>query len=60
MKLIKFNSFIIQENFLNVYFNTFWSKNELKTDQKLLEIHSKSLILTLFNKFLMCFEMFKK
>jgi len=48
------------KDFLNPYFNTFLIENEYKTSQKLVKTHSKPSILTLFNKFLIGFEKFKK
>jgi len=48
------------KNFLKLYFNTFLTKKRAKTGQKLLKIHSKPSILTLFNKFSTGFERFKK
>ena len=45
---------------LNLYFNTFLPESGAKTNEKLLKTYSKPSILTLFNKFLMGFENFKK
>ena len=50
----------ITPNFLNLYFNTFLLKMITKLVGKCFKTHSKPSILTLFNKFLMGFENFKK